>query len=797
MLAADTAAPIDLVLACAGVSAGPRPDGTPEGGPLATLQIRSNLLGAVNTIEPLLPRFLDRAAGHIAVVSSVAGLRGLPFSPAYSASKAGVRAYGEALRAFLGPRGVAVSVIVPGFFDTPMTDRFKGAKPFLKSLDATVALVRRGLDRRSPRIVFPRLLAAGLTAADLLPAWAGDRILPRRALPHRARPLERPRPVIPVLIGLAVCLAAWTLVLRRGAGALAWRGSPPIAKALDVAPVVLGYAALLGTTARPYLAALIIVALTAGLSAADRVKRAVLHEPVVFADRAELPEVVRHPGLYFPFAGGPGTIAAIVAGIAALIAALAWAEPPLWHRSMALAAIEATLAAGLAAACFAIPGAWPALLDRLAALYTTRLAPTRDPARDAARLGPLATLAIHATLAAAERPARRRSAISTGTASFPAANTPIVVVQAESFLDPARLHHDLATLLPNYRALCASARQTGKLGVPAWGANTVRSEFAVLTGVAESALGLDYYNPYEKFARAPGPDLPSLARAARTAGYRTIFVHPFDLGFYNRRRVLPLLGFDQLVGPADFAGARRSGPYIADEAVAETAAALLRRHGPRVFLYVATMEAHGPWDGPGPTVPAPAQRRSAAAIGRHRPLARPSRRHRPPDRVADPKRSAPPAAGWPSSATHQPSMPEAFAAAGLTDRRTDYVPVARDSSRATPHARHRCPRARPGPHGGHAHPMTGRLILDVSRTLSRAAQPVPTGIDRVEMAYAEHLLDQAGDRLDYAAMHPIGRYGSLPAGATRRFLAPDRRPLARRQRPRRRPGPAPRPPRSC
>ncbi len=177
ILAADDATPLDLLAACAGVSAGPAPDGTPEGLALASMQVRTNLLGVMHTVEPILPRFLARGAGHIAVVSSVAGLRGLPFSPGYSASKAGVRAYGEGLRAFLGPRGIAVSVIVPGFFDTPMTDRFIGDKPFLLSLDQTVAIVRRGLDRRRPRIVFPRLLALGLVASDLLPSWAGDRIL--------------------------------------------------------------------------------------------------------------------------------------------------------------------------------------------------------------------------------------------------------------------------------------------------------------------------------------------------------------------------------------------------------------------------------------------------------------------------------------------------------------------------------------------------------------------------------------------------------------------------------------------
>ena len=177
LLGADDAVPVDLVLACAGVSAGTQPDGAPEGVALAGMQVRANLLGAVHTVEPLLPRMLARGRGHLAVVSSVAGLRGLPYSPAYSASKAGVRAYGEGLRALLAPRGVAVSVVVPGFFDTPMTDRFKGPKPGLMSLDRMVSAVRRGLDRRAARIVVPRMLAIELVLADLIPAWAGDRIL--------------------------------------------------------------------------------------------------------------------------------------------------------------------------------------------------------------------------------------------------------------------------------------------------------------------------------------------------------------------------------------------------------------------------------------------------------------------------------------------------------------------------------------------------------------------------------------------------------------------------------------------
>ena len=177
LVAQDDATPLDLVIAAAGVSAGTGEGDMPEGVDLAAMQIRSNLLGTIHTVEPLLPRLIARKAGHVAVVASTAALRGLPYSPGYSASKAGIRAYGEAIRALLGPKGVMVSVVVPGFFDTPMTDRWKGPTPFMLSLDKMVAAIRKGLDARKARIVVPRLLALGQVAADLLPAAIGDRIV--------------------------------------------------------------------------------------------------------------------------------------------------------------------------------------------------------------------------------------------------------------------------------------------------------------------------------------------------------------------------------------------------------------------------------------------------------------------------------------------------------------------------------------------------------------------------------------------------------------------------------------------
>lgn len=461
--------------------------------------------------------------------------------------------------------------------------------------------------------------------------------------------------------GVAVCAAAW-LSLRAGVGA-SLRGAPPAAILLDALPMAAGFALMLAGTARPLLSGVALGATALGLRLTDMVKRDVLHEPVNFADRAELSEVVRHPQLYLPFAG-TGLVLAGAGAVAALAGALAWVEPPMWHRSWPGAAAALLLALGAARLGFVLP-ALPPVLRRLAALYA-RLRPSRDPAQDAARLGPLATLAVHATLAAAERPGRVAAARARPAPALPAVG-PLILVQAESFMDPARLHPALAGAMPHWAALRAQAVRHGTLDVPCWGANTVRSEFAVLTGVAEPMLGLDRFNPYEAFARN---GLPSLAAAARAAGWRTVVVHPFDPGFYGRKHVMPQLGFDRFVGPEAFRRAP-AGHYPGDAEVAAVVVGLVREMGPRVFVFVITMASHGPWTGNPAALPP-----ALAGVAEAGPLAGWLEAMGGTDAMlpllADALRDA--GAGWLAVyGDHQPSLADAFAGLGIADRRTDYL----------------------------------------------------------------------------------------------------------------------------
>lgn len=174
LLAWDAARPVDCVIANAGISRGIAPDGAWEGLDGATAQASVNLLGAMHLVEPLLPAMRERRAGRIALIASVAAYRGLPDAPGYAASKAGLRIYGEGLRAALAPRGLRVTVVMPGFFDSAMGERWKGPRPLAMGLDRAADITHAAILRGARRCAFPLPLAVLLRVLDALPAGLSD-----------------------------------------------------------------------------------------------------------------------------------------------------------------------------------------------------------------------------------------------------------------------------------------------------------------------------------------------------------------------------------------------------------------------------------------------------------------------------------------------------------------------------------------------------------------------------------------------------------------------------------------------
>lgn len=171
--------PVDLVIANAGITGGTSRSRPIESTEAVRRVLATNISGVINTVEPILDPMRRRRSGQIAIVSSLAGLRGLSYSPAYSAAKAAIRVYGEGIHSALRREGVSVSVVLPGFVATPLDDSIDSPKPLRLTATRAAHVIVRGLRRRKPRIAFPFPLYVGALALSMMPQRLGDMILGR------------------------------------------------------------------------------------------------------------------------------------------------------------------------------------------------------------------------------------------------------------------------------------------------------------------------------------------------------------------------------------------------------------------------------------------------------------------------------------------------------------------------------------------------------------------------------------------------------------------------------------------
>ena len=175
LAAVDAAGPVDVLIANAGVSAGLGPKKSRESDEDVRRLVEVNLIGAIDTVSGLVEAMRARRCGQIVIVASVAGLRGYPAMPTYSATKAALIAYGEAIRGWLRPSGVTVTVVCPGFVTSPMSARHRGSKPFEMPVEKAAKIIVRGIAGKRAVVAFPFLLALGARLSRLLPAALSDR----------------------------------------------------------------------------------------------------------------------------------------------------------------------------------------------------------------------------------------------------------------------------------------------------------------------------------------------------------------------------------------------------------------------------------------------------------------------------------------------------------------------------------------------------------------------------------------------------------------------------------------------
>lgn len=385
--------------------------------------------------------------------------------------------------------------------------------------------------------------------------------------------------VMPIVIGMFLSFAIEHLVEPHPKAF--WR-RPRAALAIHLGIWISIYSCAVLLLRRPWFAMCAVLTIQLIVVLVSDAKLHSLREPFVFQDFEYFVDTMKHPRLFLPFLG-------IWRGLL-LVAVFCM----VFFTGMVL---EPSLALGISFLHFVVGGFTlmfaGAVILRLGGLERPEV--TFNPDADIRSFGFWASLWCYAM---AERSC---PVVSTPFAELKPTGMAIeqmpnlVVVQSESFFDPRRIYPMIRPeVLQTFDRLRASAGAYGKLTVPAWGANTVRTEFSFLSGIDNEILGVHRFNPYRKVTEC---SFLSLIGFVKGLGYRTVCVHPYPESYYGRSSVYPHLGFDEFIDIRSFVGSERFGAYVSDTAVAEKVCSLVEASAASaqpVFVFVITMENHGP-----------------------------------------------------------------------------------------------------------------------------------------------------------------------------------------------------------
>lgn len=163
----------DLVIANAGMNTNNGPGRKGEDWPDIEALLDLNIKSTIALVNGLVPAMRRRSSGQLALLSSLAAFYGLPVTPSYCASKAAIKAYGEAMRGWLARDGVHVNVVMPGYIKSDMCDGMPGPKPFLMTPEQAARIIAKGLAKNRARISFPFPLNIGTWLLAVFPAvWS-------------------------------------------------------------------------------------------------------------------------------------------------------------------------------------------------------------------------------------------------------------------------------------------------------------------------------------------------------------------------------------------------------------------------------------------------------------------------------------------------------------------------------------------------------------------------------------------------------------------------------------------------
>lgn len=381
---------------------------------------------------------------------------------------------------------------------------------------------------------------------------------------------------LPFLIGMALTWAVECLLIPRPVPP--WR-RPLAATAVHLGAWTLAFTFELLLFRRPYFAVANVLAVQLLIVLVSNAKVQALREPFVFPDFEYFTDAIKHPRLYLPFVS-MWVIVLPTLGYAGLCYAAFLLEPSL---------LEVTGSGGY----YVIALTALTVIGLVLCAGGRRLRPNFDAQRDLVRFGLLASLVCYWRAERTVPTLTDHFGLPPSGGSTGDSAPDLISIQSESFFDARQTYPALRKdLLSEFDNLCAESLRHGAVTVPAWGANTVRSEFAFLAGQSQGDLGVHRFNPYRRLATST---TPSFVRLLRAQGYRTVCIHPYHATFYRRNIVLPILGFDEFIDMTAFSQEDRQGPYVGDKAVAEKLIAMLGRSDSRpLYVHIITMENHGP-----------------------------------------------------------------------------------------------------------------------------------------------------------------------------------------------------------
>ena len=345
------------------------------------------------------------------------------------------------------------------------------------------------------------------------------------------------------------------------------------------------YSAILLLLSRPYATFTICVFLLGLLFIGNQLKVQILNEPLVFSDIFLAGHAVRYPRLYFMYASiwiWPILMLAVFLLVIGVSFERFTDYDTVTRSALLLVALVPLIMAIIARL------SWTNLLQEK--LQTLPL--TFSANQDAQTFTPLGMALLHCLWHGQFRQVLKNSFhLKNQVKKFTRKQCRhLLLIQAESFCQLSKLTQRKSAS-PIFDALWEKSL-SGELQLDWRGAYTMRSEFAVLTGVAPQTLQTYGFDPYQ-LARQQCMD--SLAWDLLQKGFHTVAWHPNDGRFFERHIVLPHLGFEKFVDLSELSSLHKMGRYVSDEALLSEAVNYLTDQKQSTFLFLITMEAHGPW----------------------------------------------------------------------------------------------------------------------------------------------------------------------------------------------------------